>query len=484
MSSDVGAERAVLAGLCKYGGDLYLDVCDMVKVDTFTVTSNQMIFKCIDKLCKADDNAQIDLPSILSAAKELALDHHLSKPEETRHLKSILALHVERTNVRRFAAKIRNLQIARLIGDQAKVVQEKMATMDGTEKVSSMIAQAEEIIFDFTSLLDDSESNPKKMGDSLREYIQHLADNPVKQMGIPTGMAEWDRQIGGGLRDATLNVIGARPKMGKTVITDNIGFYIAENSKIPVLNLDTEMTYEDHVHRSLAMISGVDINSIETGQFGANQDKRAKVGEALDRLEKVPYFHKSIAGMPFEDQLALMRRWLQKEVGLQLDGKAKKCVIIYDYLKLMDANSISDAMREFQALGFMMTNLHNFAVRYKIPFIVLIQLNRDGIDGEGTGAASGSDRIIWLCSNFTIFKPTSDEEIAQYGPQTGNRKMVVVAARHGEGLTDPTDFINCNFHGWCARIKESGLASKLNGAEENQDLQNIVNDANARIPFG
>jgi len=111
-----------------------------------------------------------------------------------------------------------------------------------------------------------------------------------------------------------------------------------------------------------------------------------------------------------------------REVGLNSDGTSKHCVIIYDYIKLMSTHDVSSNLQEYQALGFLMTALHDFAVRYKIPIFALMQLNRDGINKEGTDVASGSDRIIWLCSNFTILKDKSPEEIAKDGSNNGNRK--------------------------------------------------------------
>ena len=53
-----------------------------------------------------------------------------------------------------------------------------------------------------------------------------------------------------------------------------------------------------------------------------------------------------------------------------------------------------------------------------------MQLNRDGITKESTDAVSGSDRLIWPCTSFTIFKMKSDEEKAEDNPKNGNRKMV------------------------------------------------------------
>jgi hypothetical protein len=148
-----------------------------------------------------------------------------------------------------------------------------------------------------------------------------------------------------------------------------------------------------------------------------------------------------------------MKRWIVKEVGLNSDGTAKPCVIFYDYLKLMDSQGIGQDMKEYQVLGFMMTSLHNFACKYQIPIVAFVQLNRDGITKETTDTASGSDRIIWLCSNFTIFKRKSDEEIAEDGVDSGNRKLIPVISRHGPGIEE-NDYINCHMKGWCAKIIE------------------------------
>ena len=35
---------------------------------------------------------------------------------------------------------------------------------------------------------------------------------------------------------------------------------------------------------------------------------------------------------------------------------------------------------------------------------------------ESTDAVSGSDRLIWLCTSFSIFKAKSSEEVAEDGP--------------------------------------------------------------------
>ena len=478
---DPSAERAVLAGICNYGDVAYLEVADIVNESSFTIDSNQIIYKCVKHLC--DSNSKIDVASIYSVANELGVESILQKKDEAQHLRAIMDFPVSIDNVRKFAAKIRKLEITRLLRKQLELAKEKLLDVNGTEPVGSILGIAEDVIFNFTNLLNDNEEAPEHIANDLEEYIKELEENKVDQVGIPTGFPIYDQAIGGGLRKGTVNIIGARPKIGKTLLSDNMGYYIASNG-IPVLNMDTEMAKEDHIHRVLAMMTETEINQIETGGFADNPDRANKIYKAVKDLKNTRLFYKTIAGKPFEDQLSIMKRWLVKEVGLNYDGTAKDCVIFYDYLKLMDTSGMSQDMKEYQVLGFMMTQLHNFAVKYKVPIVAFIQLNRDGITKESTDSASGSDRIIWLCSNFTIFKRKSDEEIAEDGPINGNRKLVPLIARHGGGLDD-NDYINCSMKGWCAKITEGKTRLELMNNTQKNDEGFIVddNDDENRIPF-
>lgn len=828
---DPAAERAVLSGICKYGENAYLDIADILQPSTFTVDSNVMIFSVLKEICEKEHSPSIDIASILSASQSLNFSHILSQKNEAQHLKAIIDFPVNLENVRKFAAKIRKLQIARLLRDQLETAKDKLLEINGQEPISSIIGIAEDSVFNFSSLLNDTDNNPVSVSSIIDDYINNIKENPIDQIGVPTGFHVYDNAIGGGLRKGSVSIIAARPKAqpltakiltpngwktmgdikigdilvdpsthngttkvigiypfgnkevfeftfsdgsktmacsdhlwktktrkdktyqiislkdmlnrypdllynngngymrarwqfpltkpvrftnrknyyidpyvlgcllgdgcctqnsimfstndqeiidninsrlkdnfkfkkkngdnydwilntnrkinsfrkelvklklfgknsytkfipksykyssvqtrisilqglfdtdgsishgygidyttaskrlakdikeivlslgglcsisnkyilynsekkkyyrlyvtfnniskyfklsrkkqkckirskeklqrslisvksigvepvqcirvdsteqlyvtdnyivtkntGKTLLADNIGLHIAKNVKLPVLNMDTEMSTEDHINRLLAMMTEIEINTIETGKAFESPDKQNRLQKAQNDLKDIRLYYKSIAGKPFEEQLAIMRRWLVKEVGLHPDGTAKDCVIVYDYLKLMDSAGISQDMKEYQLLGFMMTSLHNFAVRYKVPILGFIQLNRDGITKESTDTASGSDRIIWLCSNFTIFKRKSDEEIAEDGPNNGNRKLVPLISRHGGGLDD-NDYINCHMKGWCAKIEEGKTRLELVSNNKDSDKGFILNDEHGNeeeIPF-
>ena len=127
----------------------------------------------------------------------------------------------------------------------------------------------------------------------------------------------------------------------------------------------------------------------------------------------------------------------------------------------MSGEGITSSMQEYQILGFMATTFHNFSVRYDLPILTFIQLNRDGIDKESTAAVSGSDRVVWLTSNLTIFKPKTEEEIVQDdGEENGNKKLVVIKSRHGGGLSGG-NYINMYMVGKYARIIEKETRDNL-----------------------
>jgi len=284
------------------------------------------------------------------------------------------------------------------------------------------------------------------------------------------------------LRRKCVDLVAARPKVGKSMFGDEVALHVAGELDIPVLMLDTEMAKEDHYNRILANLSGIEINRIATGRFSENEIDKEKVFTAAEKLEKIPYHYISIAGESFENILSQMRKWIYQHVGFDEDGQTKDCLIIYDYLKLMGSEGISSVMQEYQVLGFQITKLHNFMVKYDVPCLSFVQLNRDGITRESTDVVSGSDRLIWLCTSFSIFKMKSDEEVATDGVDNGNRKLVPIVARHGAGLDDG-DYVCMTMHGRFGRIEEGQTRNEIYGnrqegfeTDENIDEESDLGD--------
>ena len=463
---NIASERAVLAGLCQFGLDAYLEM-DFVDADHFTDSMNQILFTCISKII--NQNNKVDLTSILSTASELGVYDKINNKSEIGFIRSLFNFPIHKENVGVHAAKVTKLKLARDLGQTLKTCIKDMEEVSGDEDIMDIVSKVEEPILDATgTLYQSSNKSTELLGSGLQDYVDYLIENPTDYVGIPSGFPHFDLAIGGGLRRKSVDLIAARPKTGKSMFGDAVAIHVSKEHNIPVLMLDTEMGKEDHYNRMLANLSGVEINKISSGKFAENPTDLEKVQKAVKQIDEIPYHYISIAGQSFENILAIMRKWIYQHVGFDENGRTKDCLIVYDYLKLMGSEGISASMQEYQVLGFQITKLHNFCVKYDVPCLSFVQLNRDGITKESTDVVSGSDRLIWLCTSFTIFKLKSEEEIAEDKIQNGNRKLVPVVARHGSGLDDG-DYISIKMYGSIGKIEEGNTRNQIHNTIQNHE---------------
>ncbi len=472
--SDMGAERALLAGLFEFGIDSYIEISDFIDHTSFSNYNNQIIYKCIQKVLSQE--AAIDLPSILSAAEQLGIVDVIKAQSELEYINSLMSFPVKKQNVIHFAAQVKKFEFARKARKIAKKIDQDIESINGDETIDEIVSLVESPLMDFLRD-DETGQKPEKLGDNIEEYVDFLVNNQCDQIGLSSGFSRFDAVIGGGLRRKCVDLVSARPGVGKSVFADNVALHNAMKG-IPTLMLDTEMSKEDHLNRIIANLSGIPIGEISTGQFAEDDEKYNKVQETLQLIKDIPYTYVSVAGAPFETILNTIKRWIMQEVGQDEDGRTNDCLVVYDYLKLMSSSGISNNIQEYQALGFQITNLHNLAVKFDFPCLSFVQLNRDGITKESTDAVSGSDRLIWLCTSFSIFKLKSAEELAEDGPSSGNRKLVTLKARHGAGLLDG-NYINMNMIGSHSQLVELRTRDEIRSSPP--ELQGAIEGS--ELPF-
>lgn len=466
--ADVAAERAVLAGICQFGPEAYYEVADILDSNSFTFPTNQIAYKCVKHLIKDKEVQNLDVPSICSAATELNLSEVINKVDGLKYLRALFNFPVKKENIRRLAGKIRKLDIMKSLSTKMYDVGDQIRSLTGDEPISQILSIPETAVLEFSSTLD-THNECGLMGDNIDEYIEYLAQNQRETVGISTGYKLFDKAIGGGLL-AGVNMVGARPKIGKTTFADNVGLNVASQT-IPVLNLDTEMNKKNHLDRIIANLSGVDIEEVRRGKFAQNDFKYQKVRDAALYLKAIPYYYESVIGMDMDAIISIIRRWIMRRVGFLDNGLAKPCVVIYDYLKLASENSITDNIKEYQALGFQISALHNFVAKYEIPCLAFIQLNRDGINKEDTDVVSGSDRQVWTCTSLCIFKKKSEEEMIEDKGHKYNRKLVPIIARFAQEWEEG-DYINMQMQGQFAKIVEGETRNNLNQIKAKGELVN------------
>lgn len=477
VSQNLLAENSILETLCKFGNEAVLEVSDIISKDSFSDSKNKIVYEIItDAIQKYP---KLDYRSLINTAKELGYKDYFDSNDNINYVKSLFDANPNLSNVRTEAKRVAKTAIARELQRELNIAAKELAMITGAESVDQILGLAQKRILDYTFKMEaGNEEAPALIGNTVDSYIEYLENNQDRAIGISTGFKRFDEYIGGGLRRKSVSLIGARAKVGKSQIADNVAINVAHHDRIPVLMLDTEMNNEDHLNRILAHFSKIDTKKIERGQFAKNPNEKDRIYKASLKIKEMPYHYKNISGKPFEEILSIMRRWIMKEVGFDENGRTKDCLIIYDYLKLMSSESITQNIAEFQAMGFLITQLHNFCVTYDCPVLSFVQLNRDGINVEDTSAISQSDRLVWLCTNFSIFKPKTAEEIAEDGDEYGNRKLIPLVARHGPGIEDG-NYINLIMQGQYAQIVETKTKFEIKKESSDNDSDN----GDADVPF-
>lgn len=451
---DLACERSTLGGVLRYSKDAWIEIGDIVDVNDYTLDLNQDTFKVLKHIFQKDIESKIDIPTIRSAASELKLVHLLDDKNKD-YLHKLQNFHVELENIRGFAAKIKRLSVARelfwLCGD----LQKDIVQVTGGESLSEILGIVENKVLNYTnSLSANNQSSTVQVSEGLHEWLENAAANPVDIIGVPTGLAYFD-QAWGGLRRKAMNVIGARMGVGKTWIGENVLLRIAIKEKIPVLNLDTEMSLDGHWPRILGILAQCNPTIIENGKYSLDNEIKRRVVKAEKLLGEIPYSYQNVSDMSFEEILSYARRWVVRSVG-KTNGVTNDAVLLYDYFKVMHAQDINSNMSESQALGFQATSLSNFLMKYDISNLSFAQLNREGNNRTGTDVFADSDKILRFASAAATYHRKTTEEIAESGgPSKGFHKMTIEKTRYGV-MPDYGDYININFDTNSGLIKEVG----------------------------
>lgn len=275
---------------------------------------------------------------------------------------------------------------------------------------------------DILSLSINSEaiSEPCHISDGLDAYIESIEDNKVEVMGLSTGYPILDKVIDG-LVPGTLMVVAARKKMGKSTLLTNIAANVAVNDGLPVLYLDTEMTFKEWRDRVIAIISGVKERTIKHGGFKKDKDIYDRIIKAVDYLKKSKLFHHYVPGYNVEKISALYKKYKFKE-DIQL--------AIFDYIK--EPSGTGDGRKEYQILGDVTTKLKDLSGQLNIPFLAAVQVNRAGDVADSDRVARYGDIVaFWGLRD----KKQADEEgwdldtIGHYG-------LSIRDTRRGGGTSD------------------------------------------------
>jgi len=122
-----------------------------------------------------------DQMSVRTTLAESGYQEILNRPDEIKQLAFVFHSRVDAKNVLHWAARIRKLEISRLLNESLEQTKQKISSIGGEEPIFTILGLAESAVFDFTAALDDGGNEPQLLSSGLAEYIRHIEKIQGKQ---------------------------------------------------------------------------------------------------------------------------------------------------------------------------------------------------------------------------------------------------------------------------------------------------------------
>ena len=353
------AERAVL-GSCILSQDALVTAVELLKSEDFLDDRNRQLFTVLTNMYSA--NKPVDYVTVPAELDALKIFQRLGGQSYIDWLVEDVASVL---NVAFHARIVRERSVRRKIIQAGEQITKLAYTYD--KDIPAILEEAEKMLFEAGQNKTTGEFR------HVREIISPVFVNVEERMrsngthfaGYPTGFADLD-SFTGGLQPGSLNIIAARPSMGKTAFALNIAQYGGGDSNAPVLIFSVEMPSEQLVQRMLSAESGIDLSRLSRGLIDSTEFEFVR--RAADTVAQRNIYindSTSLSAMEFRGRC---RRFMNRHPDLAL--------VIVDYLQLMSSGEKRTEGRQ-QEVSDISRMLKATARELSCPVIALSQLSRN-----------------------------------------------------------------------------------------------------------
>lgn len=266
------------------------------------------------------------------------------------------------------------------------------------------------------------------MQDTLEQMDKRVENNRNGITGIPTGLRELDR-LTAGWQQGDLNIIAARPSVGKTAFALHLAQAAGRAGKHVLVN-SLEMQGERLGDRWLcAQAANVDAGHLKTGLLDAGERQQAL--EAARLLSALPVY--------VDDNPKMSMDHIRSSALLQ-KSKGRCDLLIIDYLQLCEMKSGQKNRNREQEVAEASRKAKLIAKELDIPVILLCQLNRECemradkrpalSDLRESGAIEQDADVVMLLYRPALYGLTSEHR--SKFPSEGLGMVILAKHRNGE----------------------------------------------------
>lgn len=387
MDNGVDVETALLS-LCMRRNDAVLEtVQNKITAEDFSDKRNRLIYSAI--LDMYFDNIQIDRFTVSSELERRGVIDVAGGHRYIYHIGDATAV---QSNIDGYieAIKERSSRI-RILNALDEI---RKRTLGGQMRSSDVVDYA---INEMTHLRTDGEGKGiKTMSAVLKNAMLHLVDEIKDEDSggkVKLGFPKLDMMLGG-LRPGSLNILAARPGMGKSALAMNMAVNVAANQKTVVI-FSLEMNDDEFAYRLLSSAMNKPVSEILNSHKMTDSDRR-QLDQALVKLGDYPMY--------LDDTAVVNPATIKSEIQQLMNSGIVPKLVIVDYLQLIKMKGLSGRSRT-EEVAEISRNLKLLAKELNIPILALSQVNRKGEEhgtpqmtdlAESDGIARDADTIMFV----------------------------------------------------------------------------------------
>lgn len=351
----VEAEQAVLGALMIREGAWPL-VSDMLDEADFYRHEHQLIWRAIKEL--AERRQPFDALTVGDWFDSNGLAEHV---ENGAYVTEIASTTPSAANVRAYAEIVRDKSVLRKLIEAGITITNDAFQPEGRTSDDILNSATQALSGIHRAQSGGLELASDEIAGWYAEFCEQY-ENGTEMTGMPTPWHDFN-EVTHGLQPSTLYLIAARPSMGKSVFGLNLSLFSALRGVTTGL-FSLEMSKRDCLHRNLASLARIPHTWVIAPTHAGDDDCTIRMTPALRQLREAKLYIDDTASINVRQFEARARR-MHMRTPLQL--------LVVDHIHDFDI----DAKQARFEYGRIVQVAKNLAKEWKIPVVLLAQLNRN-----------------------------------------------------------------------------------------------------------
>ena len=447
----VGSQEWVIGLLLTHGATTTnIEIMNTLPSNAFTVHLLKDAFKAAKAL--ADKANAIDLITVDDfVTRTLSRASQELHPSQFARLAEVQKNTMPNTDIKTHANQImKGYKVRQLI----KAMNDSFDCINNGTDIDDILESVENSLSSVKSSNDTYQT--VRVSEMTDTYLTYL-ESKLEDSGIRTGFTDCDKAIGTA-KPGNMIVVAARPSMGKTEYACAWGCDAALRQHKHVLVFTMEMENNEIMDRFVALEANIESRELDDPSK-LDENKYAKIGTALQSIEK--------GKMSLHEEPAMTVSKMKAVIKSTESEHGKIDIVIIDYIQLMkDPSQKSNRISELAQIS---RDIKAMAKDFKMPFVVLAQLNRDcekenrdprPSDIKECGQIEQDADKIFFLHNPDVSNPAS--------PNNGLIKFIAAKARQGKKGVTCLNFVNGHFYDTNREFLSKDDMKEINGSFKKQ----------------